>query len=271
MGHYYEGGDSRKRLDYIFENCISYTHNPLENMNMSLKSRDKRKSRRHREEMEERRGSHDITTFVSRTHKQQVLWESLVKNTYTIAVGCSGTGKTLTGFHFGMDYLASGHFEKFVYVRSDVGTEFQRGRGAIKGDYGEKFMPLLTPLIDNASLVFRNRGAFEYLINKGIIEGVFLEDIRGRTFNNCFVLADEMQNTTVNQAKTIITRIGKNSKLALIGDTSQSDLNVFNRTNGLIDAYDRIGHIDGVGTVKFQVEDSVRNGLLGRILNAYEG
>merc|ERR1712178_656916 len=71
MGHYYEGGDSRKRLDYIFENCISYTHNPLENMNMSLKSRDKRKSRRHREEMEERRGSHDITTFVSRTHKQQ--------------------------------------------------------------------------------------------------------------------------------------------------------------------------------------------------------
>merc|ERR1711912_106880 len=141
-----------------------------------------------------------------------------------IAVGCSGTGKTLTGFHFGMDYLASGHFEKFVYVRSDVGTEFQRGRGAIKGDYGEKFMPLLTPLIDNASLVFRNRGAFEYLINKGIIEGVFLEDIRGRTFNNCFVLADEMQNTTVNQAKTIITRIGKNSKLALIGDTSQSDL-----------------------------------------------
>ena len=132
-------------------------------------------------------------------------------------------------------------------------------------------MPLLTTLIDNASLVFRNRGAFEYLINKGIIEGVFLEDIRGRTFNNCFVLADEMQNTTVNQAKTIITRIGKNSKLALIGDTSQSDLNVFNRTNGLIDAYDRIGHIDGVGTVKFQVEDSVRNGLLGRILNAYEG
>ena len=204
------------------------------------------------------------------TWKQEELWNTLKKNTVTLAHGCAGTGKTLIALHYGLFGIAQGDFEKVYYVRSDVGVEFQRGRGALPGDLSEKIAPLIAPVLDNLPCIMHSHGAGEYLLKKKIIEPVLLEDIRGRSLNEAFIIVDEAQNFLPSQIKTVLTRVGKDSKILLIGDTKQTDMEVFRRENGLVDAIHRLRNLFEVGTVEFQKEDIVRNSVIAHILDRYE-
>jgi len=116
----------------------------------------------------------------------------------------------------------------------------------------------------------KSRGAAEYFINKEIITPILLEDIRGRSLNEAFVILDEAQNLLPSHCKTVLTRLGSGSKMAMIGDTRQVDLDVFDRSNGLLDATYRLRNLDEVEIVQFEKEDIVRNSVIGKVLDRYE-
>jgi len=204
------------------------------------------------------------------TWKQEELWNSFKRNTVTVGFGSAGTGKTLIALHYGLFGIAEGQFDKVYYVRSDVGVEYQRGRGALPGDLSEKIAPLIAPVLDNLPCIMRSQGAAEYLLNKKIIEPVLLEDIRGRSLNEAFIIVDEAQNFLPSHCKTTLSRVGKDSKICLIGDTKQTDLEVFRRDNGLVDAIHRLRDLPEVGVVEFGKEDIVRNSVIAHILDRYE-
>lgn len=212
----------------------------------------------------------DILAFKSASWRQDEMWHAMEKNIITIAHGCAGTGKTLTALWYGMTGVSDGRFEKVYYVRSDVGVEFQRGRGALPGDFSEKVKPLIGPVLDNLHVMTKSRGAADYLISKQIIEPILLEDIRGRSLNESFVILDESQNLLPSHCKTVLTRLGSGSKMAMIGDTRQADLEVFSRDNGLLDATYRLRDLKEVEIVRFEKEDIVRNSVIGQILDRYE-
>jgi len=238
-----------------------------------LDSKTKRKSRRaENAQMLEHSYSKGMDVMPPKflTWRQEDLWNTLKKNTVTLAHGCAGTGKTLIALHYGLFGVASGDFEKVYYVRSDVGVEFQRGRGALPGDLSEKIAPLVAPVFDNLPCIMKSQGASEYLFNKKIIEPVLLEDIRGRSLNEAFIIVDEAQNFLPSHIKTCLSRVSKDSKICLIGDTKQTDLEVFRRENGLVDAIHRLSNLSDVGIVEFHKADIVRNTIIAHILDRYD-
>lgn len=238
-----------------------------------LKSKEKRRTRRAESaDMLERTYSKgmDIMQPKFLTWRQEEFWNTLKKNTVTLAAGSAGTGKTLIALHYGLLGVSEGQFDRVYYVRSDVGVEYQRGRGALPGEMSDKIAPLVAPVFDNLPCIMRSQGAAEYLINKKIIEPVLLEDIRGRSLNESFIIVDEAQNFLPSHCKTVLSRVGKDSKICLIGDTKQTDLEVFRRENGLLDAMNRLKNLPEVGTVTFGKEDVVRNSVISHILDRYE-
>ena len=212
----------------------------------------------------------DLLSFKPATWRQEEMWKSIDTNTITIAHGAAGTGKTLVALWKGLNGVKDGKYERVYYVRSDVGVEFQRGRGALPGDFSEKVRPLLGPVLDNLSVMYRSQGAAEYIINKQIIEPILLEDIRGRSLNEAFVIVDEGQNLLPTHVKTCLTRLGSGSKMCLIGDTRQVDLEVFDRNNGLLDATYRLRDLREVAIVRFEKEDIVRNSVIAEVLDRYD-
>lgn len=254
----------RSRSTY---NVSTIVTNPL---SLMLSSKEKRKVRRQVEERIPSSRGMDINSFYAKTKRQDLLWGTIDKNTVTIAIGSSGTGKTLVSLWYGLHHLSLGHFRVIYYIRSDVGVAHQRGRGALPGSMDEKMAPLVAPLYDNLSIIMRSAGAAEYLMSKKVIQPLLLEDVRGRSLNDAFIIFDEAQNSTAEQTKTVLTRTGERSKIVVTGDTRQVDLDVFNRNSGLLDAYHRLGQIPGIGTLQFSPEDIVRNGIITDILNAYE-
>lgn len=261
-----EGGEFDVELISNEEYNVS-TVVPLFNM---LDSKTKRKSRRQTDEKEYQSRGMDVLPFCPKTDNQENLWTSLNKNTVTIAIGPSGVGKTLVALWWGLDAIKRGNIDKIYYVRSDVGCDNQRGRGALPGTLDEKMAPLVGPVHDNLVVMTRSNGAAEYLLSKKIIETMMLEDIRGRSLNNCLIIFDEAQNSKPENVKTVISRVGEESKVIITGDTRQIDLEVFARDSGLLDSYHRLANINGVGRIQFDRSDVVRNGIIADILSAYE-
>jgi phosphate starvation-inducible PhoH-like protein len=237
---------------------------------MPTTSRTKRKLRRVEAQIQQQEKSMDLLGFRPLTWRQEEFWKLMNKNTVVLAHGAAGTGKTLLALWYGLEMVKRREVDKVIYIRSDVGVEFQRGRGALPGDFNEKIKPLLGPIMDNLPVLMKSGGAADYLISKSIIEPVLLEDVRGRSFNHCFVIVDESQNLLPSHVKTCLTRLGQKSKMVLIGDTKQADLEVFRNNNGLVDAIYRLQNLKNVGIIKFEKTDSVRNGLISEILDRYE-
>jgi phosphate starvation-inducible PhoH-like protein len=134
----------------------------------------------------------------------------------------------------------------------------------------EKMAPLVGPVHDNLVVMSKSQGAAKYLLEKKIVDPLMLEDIRGRSFNECLIIFDEAQNSLPENVKTVISRVGQNSKVIVTGDTRQIDLEVFKSDNGLLDCYHRLSNIPSVGRVRFDRLDIVRNGVIANILEAYE-
>jgi len=239
-----------------------------------LKSKEKRRLRRKADLMEQRTTSFerglDVNAFYPKTDSQEDLWTSLNKHVVTIAIGPAGVGKTLTALWWGLTAIKQDAIEKIIYVRSDVGCAHQRGRGALPGTLDEKMAPLVGPVTDNLAVICKSPGAGEYITNKGIVTSMMLEDVRGRSFNNCLVIFDEAQNASPDQVKTVLSRVGENSRIIVTGDTRQIDLDVFKTNNGLLDCYHRLSNLNSVGRVQFTKSDIVRNGVIADILAAYE-
>lgn len=237
-----------------------------------LNSRENRRDRR-KKAQSTISASMDIFPFHPKNFKQKELWGKLNDSSIfvNLACGAAGTGKTLVGLSYGIQKLSNKEIDRLIYVRSDVGImENQRGRGAIPGDLLEKSGMLLYPILDNMKFTCPNpRNTLEYLIRVGKFEIVLLEDIRGRSLSDSFVLVDEAQNFTIDQTKTVISRVGKNSTVMLCGDPSQADTASLKTSNGLIDAKSRLSGLKSVALTEFSFEDIVRNSLLKDILMRY--
>lgn len=240
---------------------------------MATKSRIKREKRRVQAttQSEFHYGSGDIKDFKPRNEKQVDFWSSMYENTVTVAHGCAGTGKTLLALWFGMLEVNDKIYDRVTYVRSDIGTDYQRGRGALPGTLEEKMLPLIGPLLDNLPVFMKTAGAAEYVLRTKKVEPMLLEDIRGRSLNDSFIVVDECQNYTAEQIKTVLTRVGNNSKIVLVGDTRQADLEVFRRKNGLTDAIEKLEGMRDVGIIEFTADEIVRNSVIAHILRAYDG
>lgn len=260
-----EGGEPDDHLSFVVLNVQSF-----DSINLMPTAKEKRRVRRTLEDVVHRERGMDLVPYRSMTWRQDEFWNLMSKNAVTLAHGCAGTGKTLLALWKGMTLVQQGEVDRVVYIRSDVGVEFQRGRGALPGDFNEKVRPLLGPVLDNLPVMMRNQGAADYVISKGIVEPVLLEDVRGRSFNDCFIVIDEAQNMLPLHVKTCLTRLGQDSRMAIVGDTKQSDLEVFRRDNGLLDAVHRLSDMRDVGMVKFEKEDIVRNSVIAHILDRYD-
>lgn len=244
---------------------------PLDSMSTTAKaSRKLRRQTQMLEDCHRASSGMDLLSFKPATWRQEEMWKSFDNNTITIAHGHAGTGKTLVALWKGLQGVKDGKYERVYYVRSDVGVEFQRGRGALPGDFSEKVRPLLGPVLDNLTVMYSSYGAAEYIINKEIVTPILLEDIRGRSLNDSFVILDEAQNLLPSHVKTCLTRLGSGSKMCMIGDTRQVDLDVFDRNNGLLDATYRLKDLREVAIVRFEKEDIVRNSVIAEILDRYD-
>lgn len=146
--------------------------------------------------------------------------------------GLAGSGKTFLALMAGLNSLYEKNHQRLIITRTiqPVGKDL----GYLPGDLNEKMQPWLAPIFDNVRHAFNDVSYFETMIKKGEIDIAPIPYIRGRTFNDAFLIVDEAQNATIHELKTIITRVGKNTKIVLLGDTDQIDTPYINkRSNGL--------------------------------------
>ena len=196
----------------------------------------------------------------------QSLYSKLIKeNTITFGWGPAGTGKTYIAVALAIDAFINGEVDKILLTRPIVAVE---DIGYLPGDMHEKINPYIMPLFDalESQLGITKTGE---LIAAKKIEVLPLAYMRGRTLDNCFIIADEMQNTTPEQMKMLLTRIGYQSKMVITGDLAQSDLNI--KVNGLQWASERLrGKISDIALLEFTRGEIVRNPIIGEMLKYLE-
>jgi phosphate starvation-inducible PhoH-like protein len=181
-------------------------------------------------------------------------------------VGPAGTGKTYLAMAQAVAYLLSKRVTRIVLARPAV--EAGEKLGFLPGDLQEKVNPYLRPLYD-ALYDLLDAERVERLVERGVIEVAPIAFMRGRTLNDAFVILDEAQNTTSEQMKMFLTRIGFGSKAVVTGDVTQIDLPA-GRTSGLVEALKVVAGIDGIATIYFDERDVVRHALVQQIVKAYE-
>jgi len=205
-----------------------------------------------------------LITPKSRAQKEYI--DSIRKHDMVFGIGPAGTGKTYLAMAMAVASLSEGRVSRIVLTRPAV--EAGEALGFLPGDLAEKVNPYLRPLYD----ALHDMMPFEKvsgLIKKGIIEVAPLAFMRGRTLNDSFVILDEAQNTTSEQMKMFLTRIGFSSKAVITGDVTQTDLPV-GKLSGLIETKNILQGIDGIKFVFFSKVDVVRHKLVQEIIRAYE-
>jgi phosphate starvation-inducible PhoH-like protein len=181
-------------------------------------------------------------------------------------IGPSGTGKTYLAVALAVDALLTKEVSRIILARPAV--EAGERLGFLPGTLQEKVNPYLRPLYDALYDVLDPDRVERYL-EKGIIEVAPIAFMRGRTLNDAFVILDEAQNTTSEQMKMFLTRLGFNSKAVITGDITQIDLPA-GRRSGLMEAVDVVRNVEGLSFVYFSERDVVRHSLVQRIIRAYE-
>lgn len=212
-----------------------------------------------------------IKTFSGRpvypkTFNQKRYIEAIEKNVLVFGIGPAGTGKTYLAVLMAIKALKANQIKKIILTRPAV--EAGEKLGFLPGDLKEKVDPYLRPLYDALYDAFGALQTTEYL-EKQIIEVAPLAYMRGRTLDNAFVILDEAQNTTVNQMKLFLTRLGFGSKMIVTGDITQIDLPNY-QSSGLIKAKEILNHIPSVDLVHFDRMDVVRHPLVQTIIERFE-
>lgn len=201
------------------------------------------------------------------TLNQRRLVESMRQNDMVFAIGPAGTGKTYTGVALAVQALKNKEVKRIILTRPAV--EAGENLGFLPGDLKEKLDPYMQPLYDALRDMIPAEKLALFLEN-GTIQIAPLAFMRGRTLDNAFVILDEGQNTTHNQMKMFLTRMGKNAKFLLTGDPGQVDLP--RRTiSGLKEALLILKNVEGVGIIMLDEKDVVRHKLVRKIIEAYKG
>tara|TARA_B100000073_G_C23501743_1_gene480031 strand:- start:106 stop:681 length:576 start_codon:yes stop_codon:yes gene_type:complete len=187
------------------------------------------------------------------------------ENDIVVCSGPAGSGKTFLAVAMAVAALRAEQVHKLVLVRPAV--EAGESLGFLPGDLQAKINPYLRPLLD-ALREMMDFDLLKRLTEQDVIEMIPLAYMRGRTLNDAFIILDEAQNTTVEQMKMFLTRLGMNSKMVISGDITQIDLPP-NRKSGLVDALRRLDNVTGCGTVSLKGGDIVRHPLVQKIVEAY--
>lgn len=201
-----------------------------------------------------------------RTPRQITYLKSIQDQDITFGIGPAGTGKTYLAVASAVDAFERGQVERIILTRPAV--EAGERLGFLPGDLTQKVDPYLRPLYD-ALYDLMGAERVSKLFEKNSIEIAPLAFMRGRTLNHAFIILDEAQNTTPEQMKMFLTRIGIGSKAVVTGDLTQIDLPRGNKS-GLREACDILGQVRGIGFTQFLKEDVVRHPLVARIVDAYE-
>lgn len=201
-----------------------------------------------------------------KTAGQKQYVDSIRKNLVTFGIGPAGTGKTYLAVALASYYLKNREVERIILTRPAI--EAGEKLGFLPGDLQEKIDPYLRPLYDALADMF-GYDQFQKMVTRNIIEVAPLAYMRGRTLEESFIILDEAQNTTKEQMKMFLTRMGNHSRVVVNGDVTQIDL-VDRKMSGLIEAQKVLQNVRGLGMVYFTDEDVVRHDMVGRIIRAYE-
>jgi phosphate starvation-inducible PhoH-like protein len=209
--------------------------------------------------------------FTKPKTNSQEIYASMLKaknKKIILATGPAGTGKTLFATEYGVRYFLQGTYEKLIFTRPSVSVDEELG--FLPGTMEEKMAPWVRPIYD-VLYQFMSPKEVTVLMEEKIIEISPLGYMRGRTFKNCWIVADEMQNSTVSQMKMLLTRLGENSRLVITGDLEQYDRP--NEINGLEDFLDKFRgrRSSSIGSFEFNRSDIQREEVVKEILDIYGG
>ncbi len=202
---------------------------------------------------------------VPKSLHQRAYLDAIDKHDVVFGVGPAGTGKTYLAMAQAVSYLLSKRVSRIILARPAV--EAGEKLGFLPGDLQEKVNPYLRPLYD-ALYDMLEGDRVERLLERGTIEIAPIAFMRGRTLNDAFVILDEAQNTTSEQMKMFLTRLGFGSKAVITGDVTQIDL-PHGRVSGLIEALNVVRHVEGIAFIHFDDRDVVRHKLVQKIVLAY--
>ena len=202
----------------------------------------------------------------AKTAGQKAYADAIRKNTVVLGIGPAGTGKTFLAVAMAVTALRKGEVSRLILTRPAV--EAGEKLGYLPGDLQSKIDPYLRPLYD---ALFEMLGPENYLrqIEKGTIEIAPLAYMRGRTLDDSFIILDEAQNTTPEQMKMFLTRLGNNSKAIVTGDITQTDL-PRGQKSGLVEAVKVLDRVEDIAVHRFTERDVVRHKLVQKIILAYE-
>ncbi|HXG88374.1 MAG TPA: PhoH family protein [Vicinamibacterales bacterium] len=204
--------------------------------------------------------------ITAKSANQRRYLEAIEEHDIVFGIGPAGTGKTYLAMAQAVNYLLAKKVSRIVLARPAV--EAGEKLGFLPGDLQEKVNPYLRPLYD-ALYDMMDVEKAERLLERGTIEVAPIAFMRGRTLNDAFVILDEAQNTTQEQMKMFLTRLGFGSKAVVTGDITQVDLPI-GRTSGLVEAMRVVSNIEGIEFVYFDERDVVRHKLVQAIVKAYE-
>lgn len=183
-----------------------------------------------------------------------------------IATGPAGSGKSLLACQVGAEKLYAKHIDRLIITRPAVCAD--EDLGYLPGKLEEKMDPFMRPIMDILDTYFTKSRVRQFMA-QGCIEIAPLAYMRGRTFTNSYILGDEMQNTTTNQMKMFLTRLGEGSKMVVTGDVDQCDLDI-DAPNGLLDITGRLDDPDHITHIKLCDEDIQRHAAVSEVLRLYD-
>ena len=201
------------------------------------------------------------------TNHQNFVEKTLDKNNPIIIVdGLAGTAKTYLSVYCALQLLKESKVKEIVYLRTIIESA-SRNLGSLPGEFDEKFKPFITPLEDKLK-EFLNKGTIDGLKKTNTVHALPINYLRGASFNASFLLLDEAQNATKKELVTLMTRLGKYSKLVICGDSKQNDINGKSGFQDIFDTFsDNESRENGIHTFKFDSDDIVRSGILKFILD----
>ena len=216
--------------------------------------------------LEEEKKLNPFMKFDNQQYLDSIKIENISNNEINFGIGPAGTGKTYLAVALAVDHLLNEKVDRIILIRPAV--EAGEKLGFLPGDLSQKVDPYLRPLYD-ALYEMLGVEKTEKLLERGIVEIAPLAYMRGRTLNNSFIIVDESQNTTKEQMKMVLTRMGFGSYLVINGDLTQIDLPK-NIKSGLSDAIEVLKDTDGIGFTNFSSSDVVRHPLVKKIIDAYK-
>jgi phosphate starvation-inducible PhoH-like protein len=211
------------------------------------------------------------TKFTKPKNKSQARYVHILNNTnhkIVIATGPAGTGKTLFGTEYGVKNFLLGKYEKLIFTRPAVSTD--EDLGFLPGTLEDKMAPWIRPIYD-ILYKFMSPNEVTQMLEEKVIEIAPLGYMRGRTFKNTWIVADEMQNSTQNQMKMLLTRLGENSRMVITGDLDQHDR--IGEINGLHDFLEKFRgcRSNSISSIEFETGDIEREEVVKEVLDIYGG